>query len=147
MVDLRADSGGFLALLADGRVVNFGNLAREWNGWGGSALTLGPRSLGSMFIRRFDQAVIEIGGMEGISCALLQNGQVRCWVQGAADTVLIAGLEDVVAIGRGNALAHHQCVRKADRTVWCWGNNHFGQVDGNTRGNAYEQPVQVDAWP
>jgi hypothetical protein len=146
VVDLRSDSGGFVALLGDGQVVNFGNLVSDWAGWGGRELTLGPRRPSAMIWHRFDHRAVQIGSIEGISCALLANGQVHCWVQGAQATTLVPLLDDVEAIGQGNSDAHHMCAARADRTTWCWGNNHYGQVDGRTRGTAYPMPMEVDAW-
>ena len=81
---------------------------------------------------------------EAFTCAIVAGGKVRCWgraVEGqlgdgvtATQTfkpVDVAGLADVVQLVAG---ARHACARRSDGSVWCWGDNTFGQCGQNGAG-------------
>jgi alpha-tubulin suppressor-like RCC1 family protein len=91
-------------------------------------------------------------------CALKNDGTVFCWGNGQegevgnnkfgtyyrpsevldADGVHI--LSGVLALAAGAA---HTCAEKKDGTVWCWGDNTYGQL-GNGTHTMSPLPVQVD---
>lgn len=86
------------------------------------------------------------------SCALRSDNTLWCWGDnrsgqlGVGDTqpravpVQVSALGDQVAgAWAGGA---HTCAVKSDGSVWCWGNNQYGQVSG-TAGARSESPVQL----
>lgn len=76
------------------------------------------------------------------SCALLDNGTVRCWGQndygelGDGSTtdrttpVQVASLTNVVKISAGE---RHTCVLTSSGSVMCWGVNTYGQLGDGTQ--------------
>ena len=84
---------------------------------------------------------ISSGGHDpGSTCALLNDGTVRCWGENSAGSlgdgttetsrtpVSVVGLDDVSALW-----GKHPCATSADGTVSCWGPNGFGELGvGNT---------------
>jgi len=51
----------------------------------------------------------------------------------------VPGLTDVIAVAAG---LHFAAALKSDGTIWCWGDNEFGQLgDGTTFNSSY--PVQI----
>src|SRR5216117_1782103 len=71
------------------------------------------------------------------SCAVLQDGSVRCWgdnVSGqlgdgtrttAITPVTVAGITTAVAVSSGD---FHTCALLRDGTISCWGLNYSGQL-------------------
>lgn len=105
--------------------------------------------------------VVDITAGEYHTCALLQNGKVQCWgLNGAGqlgngitreflgrntpvDVTGLAAPAEAIAAG-----ANHTCARLMDGTVWCWGNDEYGQLGDGTivKGVAVKgkaTPVQV----
>lgn len=91
------------------------------------------------------------------SCALLVSGSVRCWGSGASGElgdgrsepyadhvstpVPVAGISTAVAITAG---AYHACAVLDNGTVWCWGQNHYGQLgNGSLTALTLNTPAQV----
>jgi alpha-tubulin suppressor-like RCC1 family protein len=86
------------------------------------------------------------------SCAIHADGSFWCWGDnrsgqlGVGDTAprlvptKVDSLgNDVVAAYAGGA---HTCVVRADGSVWCWGNNQYGQL-GVATGSTSAVPVRV----
>jgi alpha-tubulin suppressor-like RCC1 family protein len=86
------------------------------------------------------------------TCASL-NGQLWCWGSndhgqlglGTVDTSphpvpVEVPLKDVRAVVAGR---YHTCASRTDGTVWCWGDNTFGQVGDGTVGGSRPSPVLV----
>ena len=86
------------------------------------------------------------------SCALLGDQTVRCWgnsTQGAlgngssdfnaAGIVTAKGLSKVTAIATSETT---NCALKSDKSLWCWGNNDYGQ-QGNNSKKGTAVPVKI----
>ena len=107
--------------------------------------------------------IVQISSGRDYSCVAISDGTVRCWgsngygVLGAdhgqicqnaypcSTTPLLvqstAGiLDNVVEISAG---ADHTCARRQDGTVWCWGDDHYGQ-DGDGVDNPYPAQFAVE---
>jgi alpha-tubulin suppressor-like RCC1 family protein len=98
----------------------------------------------------------------GSACALLTDHTVWCWGNNssgqlghpiAADTpntysptpTKVAGLADVMEIGAGGSFV---CARKADSSVWCWGDNTSNQLGhSNTTDGACVNSTLCSATP
>jgi len=86
------------------------------------------------------------------SCAVLQDGTVRCWgdnVSGqlgdgsrttAITPVTVAGITTAVAVSGGD---FHTCALLRDGTISCWGLNYSGQL-GDGTGSDSNTPVRVN---
>ncbi|MEZ4220058.1 MAG: EGF domain-containing protein [Polyangiaceae bacterium] len=79
------------------------------------------------------------------TCALLDNGGVRCWGRnnfgqlGYGDTNDVMNSDDAPLVSTGGAVKQvaagdgHSCALRTDGKVRCWGRNHYGQLGyGNT---------------
>jgi len=42
-----------------------------------------------------------------------------------------------------SAGGHHTCAVKTDGSLWCWGDNSYGQIGNGTLGGSVSEPVQV----
>lgn len=108
--------------------------------------------------------VTAIDGGSRHTCALKTNGTVWCWgYDGFAqlgDATLGTGdyqtrltavqvvfgsgkLTDAIAISAGG---QHSCAIRSGGTVWCWGDDFYGELGDGTRGNGNHirlKPVQV----
>jgi alpha-tubulin suppressor-like RCC1 family protein len=85
------------------------------------------------------------------SCAVLQDGTVKCWGDNsagqigdgtratAAMPVAVAGITTAAAVTSGD---FHTCALLRDSTVDCWGLNFSGQLGDGTGFDSYT-PVQV----
>ncbi|MCC5866266.1 MAG: hypothetical protein JJU31_14175 [Wenzhouxiangella sp.] len=93
------------------------------------------------------------------ACAVLNNGQARCW--GNNDHGQLGNgslsaprqrLEPVSVTGLGSSVqeiaagADHTCARSASGTVRCWGSNSHGQL-GNGQTSRHFVPIQVSDLP
>ena len=86
------------------------------------------------------------------TCARKTDATLWCWGKndhgqiGAGGGALSSGPVAVTALGTETAEVtaggQHTCVRKTNGTVWCWGNNTFGQLgDGSSTPSAAPVPV------
>jgi alpha-tubulin suppressor-like RCC1 family protein len=88
-------------------------------------------------------AAVAAGGFH--TCARRNDGSVWCWGnndQGAlGDGSTMTRLEPVPVPGIGTRATQlsagegHTCARRDDATLWCWGDNQFGQVGDGTMAN------------
>ncbi|MCP4757652.1 MAG: hypothetical protein GY866_42890, partial [Proteobacteria bacterium] len=86
---------------------------------------------------------VQIGSGLDFSCALMANGTVRCWGNGAngrlgngstdsqSTPVVVSGISTATQLTVGSA---HACALMADRTIKCWGEGSASS-DGTTMGN------------
>src|SRR5213594_888893 len=85
------------------------------------------------------------------SCALLQDGTVRCWgdnstgelgdgtTTNASTPGAVAGIGGAATVTAGG---FHTCVRIPDGTIQCWGRNNAGQL-GDPATTAFQSPTPV----
>ncbi len=126
-------------------------------------LALGPEGPGTsnvpVPVPWFDEPTFEaaptISGLSGHLCAAVSDGTAACWGandagqigdgqpgRDAAEPVVVAGLEDVVAVCAG---VDHSCALLDDAgggLVMCWGGNDHGQLGDGTL-EAKTAPVAV----
>ncbi len=91
------------------------------------------------------------------ACGATRQGTVSCWGNNSAgqigdaltlsnaDLIQQAGPRDVVDLDNVTDVAAgglHACALRADRTVWCWGSNAYGQL-GDQTALQRRRPVQV----
>jgi alpha-tubulin suppressor-like RCC1 family protein len=87
----------------------------------------------------------------GASCAILDDGSLWCWgdnrwgqlgdgttVWARLVPVQVVDLDDVVQVAMGFDFT---CALRGDHTVWCWGDNYFGQL-----GTGYANGPHPDDW-
>ena len=97
---------------------------------------------------------VGVGAGETHSCAIHFGGTLSCWGFNAGGplgngnmlTVFSTSPASVVNIGNGFALSGgfaHTCGLMTDGTVWCWGDNEYGQLgNGGTSQYSYT-PLKV----
>jgi alpha-tubulin suppressor-like RCC1 family protein len=88
------------------------------------------------------------------TCALRSDGRVECWGDNeygelgdgaslpggySSTPVMVSGLTNVTQI---TSSKYHSCGLRTDGTVWCWGQNTYGQL-GNNSTTSSSTPVQV----
>lgn len=81
---------------------------------------------------------------EHLSCALLEDGEVRCWGATRLAAVPLA-LRPTPVVADGVSLSvgsGHVCVARTDGSVVCWGDNRDGQIGDGSLTNA-AAPVAV----
>lgn len=89
------------------------------------------------------------------TCALLTNGQVKCWglnsdgqlgngtLTSSSSPVLVANVNDAVAVVTGQ---YHTCIKTASGGMKCWGNYNYGQLGNGMTGSTatkVSSPVDV----
>jgi len=86
------------------------------------------------------------------TCGITTAGELYCWGQNLRGAAGVGGTSRMVArptvVGAGSGWLDvstggwHTCAVRGDGTLWCWGQNSFGQV-GNTKAGNQAAPVQV----
>lgn len=113
------------------------------------ALTAGPSDAKPL---RGGAAITAVATGDRHSCALRADGRVQCWGDdefgqlGRAsagssrpDQSLVQGLGSVVELSAG---AFHNCARRRDGAVVCWGDNTWGQLGIGSSSSQLSQPVR-----
>jgi len=131
-----------------------GHASTDTDGHALGAQVLSPAKLG------VSGATKLAAGRDG-ACALLGNGSVSCWGRqlGGPDVPVpnshtylptpvsdgVNNLTGVTAIAYGD---NHACALKSDTTVWCWGDDHLGQLgDGVEVGDGNVGDATITAVP
>ena len=142
VVQISAGASHSCAVKTDGSVWCWGDnyYGQLGNGTSGA----GTESLVPVAVLNIGNAVY-VGTGEGYSCALLDDGRVRCWgrdVEGAlgndsaftnqSTPVWVNGVTTGVFLSVGPT---HSCVALADETFGCWGNNQGSQIGDGTTNN------------
>ncbi len=90
---------------------------------------------------------LEVSAGGAHTCAVLKDNTVWCWGSNASGQLgigllpnappvaaplqAVTGITTATNVSAGEA---HTCAVKTDNTVWCWGNNEFGQLgDGHSK--------------
>lgn len=92
---------------------------------------------------RGDDTLVSVG--RGRTCAVQVGGGAACWGRnGLLDQVVLAGIQDVVAITTSNHRGSnlHACVLHEDRTISCWGSGTHGKL-GQGDKSGHHVPVKV----
>ncbi len=118
-----------------------------------------------------DRTVLEVDGGQGFTCALLDNGDVRCWGLGGGSGIGyngLPGVDDTIGVssepldfpaidlgGDATAIASgnfHSCAIVDDGSVRCWGQASVGQLGygnedivGDVMSPAQAGPVPIGA--
>ncbi|MBK8480087.1 MAG: PQQ-binding-like beta-propeller repeat protein [Proteobacteria bacterium] len=87
------------------------------------------------------------------ACARSPDGTLRCWGENAygqlggpapwqsmSPLVVTALGTSTTSIALGGG---HSCARLSDGTLWCWGDNYYGQLGDNSTSTRYNGPVRV----
>jgi alpha-tubulin suppressor-like RCC1 family protein len=137
------------ARLVSGAITCWGSNSNGELGVGDTAQHAGPQPITS-----FPAAVsiVEVAAGGAMTCAITNSSALYCWGANNAGqvgnglsvplsmggvttpTVIISGGVKHVAVG-----GFHTCVIKADDSLYCWGQNSFGQLGDSTQ-NGTKQP-------
>jgi alpha-tubulin suppressor-like RCC1 family protein len=147
-VVLRTGNEHTCSFVGDGRIQCWGT---NYTGQLGDG-TIGGFAMTPQFVHNISGALKLItGGFH--TCAILADSTVQCWGRnqdgqignGDATTdvalpVPVGGLGPVVDLVGGG---YHNCARKADNSVHCWGRNARGQVGDGTVNSPITEPHLV----
>jgi alpha-tubulin suppressor-like RCC1 family protein len=91
------------------------------------------------------------------ACALASDGTVQCWGYNAAGQLGDGSYIDIHAPSLNKKVnlptaavqistgTRHNCALLSDGTVWCWGENHYGQLGGTSHPAYVPSPVAIDS--
>ena len=144
---LAAGEGHTCAIKESGAVECWG-----WNEEGELGNSEWASSVRPVEVQGLDSKAVFLAAGAYHTCAILENGSVKCWgygedgelgdglYQDSSTAVAVVGLSSgVISIAAAN---YHTCVVVAGGTVKCWGwNNTYGLGDGTNNNSAV--PVTV----
>lgn len=139
-VALEASSYSICALLSGGNVECWGSGSFGTFGNNDQPIPAGEHTVTPTGL---DTGVIALAGAETSYCAIVQNGDVKCWGANAHGQVgdgtttrryvptTVTGLPSParsIAVSGG-----HTCALLTNDELWCWGLNDWGQLGDGTR--------------
>ena len=138
VIDIRTGGYVICALKLDGTLWCWGDNYFGQLGVGDTVTRTAPTQVTAL-----GNQVVDFRLDGGASCALKADGTLWCWGYngngqlGVGDTVKRVVPTQVAALGNQvTSMAtgtSHTCALTANKTVWCWGSNTYGQVgDGTT---------------
>lgn len=79
-------------------------------------------------------------------CVLLADGRVACAYDLVSPPRIVEGVDNVISIASG---LDHFCAAKRDGTLWCWGENEYGQAGApvETSDLCPREPTMRDGMP
>lgn len=146
--DVSAGGTHTCALISDGTVRCWGSSLRDQ--LGNSGIPTGTGSLSPVEVTGLSGAA-SISAGENHTCALLDDGSVRCWGDNSSGQLgsfwaasnmptssapLSPGVSGAVSVAAGLS---HSCAARSDGRVVCWGENAEGQL-GNGSFDAFVPP-------
>jgi alpha-tubulin suppressor-like RCC1 family protein len=154
-VDLTAGRSHTCALLDDGTIKCWGYNAYGQLGIGNYISSSTPLSAGP---NGFSAIAISAGNHH--TCAILQDGSVKCW-GGNTKGQLGIGVTNVAyntptaVLGIGTnvlateivAGAEHSCALMDDSSISCWGRSYWGQLGDGTSGTVVSSSSPVNTLP
>lgn len=149
-------------VIVDGKVKCWGE-RRSAIGDPSSASVIGVPASGAIASIPIPGVPVQIAAGEYHTCALTSSGEVYCWGYNAFGQVggppfgsasyydygpprRVSGIGKAIKVVVGRL---HSCALLMDRTLWCWGDNGFGQLGlpvesgGDPFVNARRDPIQV----
>ena len=151
VIDFAPGATHTCALLEDGRVMCWGDNAFGELGVGVEH----PETYEPVEVTGFPSVVKDIVSGFQHTCAVLEDGCAMCWgnnedgqigdgnsgvglkVGRPVQVLGLPGKVTQIAVG-----AYNTCAILEDKTVWCWGDNMFGQIGDGSK-NPSPVPVQV----
>lgn len=147
VAQLAAGGAHTCARKTDATLWCWGNNDHGQIGPGGGSLSSGPVELTAL-----GTETAEVTAGAAHTCVRKTNGTVWCWGDNAfgqlgdGSSTASAAPVPVTALGASvvevSAGASHTCARKQDGTLWCWGDNNFGQLGDGTY-DKKTSPAQV----
>lgn len=155
-IQITSGAAHLCALLSNGAVKCWGGNDKGQIGNGASAATGGVVPT----LVNLPTGALWINAGTNNTCALLQNGLVRCWGENIscslsgtgsvcppfeASPVQVAGVSGLLQIAPGKA---HNCALKANGSVHCWGSDAKGQLafqdgkNGDDDATTAPRPIQ-----
>ncbi len=126
------------SLSADGLVNCWGDNTFGQLGDGTTSLRLLPTPIPSV------NGATHLSAFNASTCAIV-NGGLRCWgtALGSGSTSqqllprVVPGISNAAGFASGGSLSRHECLLLDTQEVYCWGQNHRGQVGDGTTEDRY----------
>lgn len=131
------DSGGFFtcALTNTGSVKCWGYNERGQLGNGSTSNIPRPWAVD---VNDLQSNVIAFTSGKWSSCALINDGSVKCWGEWSSNPSVMSGLTGVTALDYG---LRHACALVANGLLQCWGQQFFGELGNNSLQYSMTVPV------